>query len=860
MKYLLINIIFLLTSSLFATSWELLETEYERIFYPASHKKMAIETAYYVEKHRENVLTLTGKKTPYPIYYVLQDLGMTSNGYSHGIDNKIGIFTPAPSLSTFEYFDYNWLETVTIHELFHNYHVHNVNGINNIFKDTIGKFNPHMFLPIMLIEGLAIYQESQLNPYQGRLNTGFFDAILLTKAKENKLPPFTQANNVTNHFPLGQHYMYGCGFINYLASTYSEESLTEFLNSYSYKSGLNPLLLYPKFGIDSIKTPYKKSFSKLYQDYINHLKEKSKKWQLPNTSAITRGQYLSPPISHKNTLYMIRKIVSDTSTYSIRQHYELISIDQKTKKETILKLFNSISGDPLKTPLIRHKNKLFIGFTTEKTGFSNIDNNSFGLTTAIYSYNLKTKAFQKELADTITAFMIDSSNNLIYAKQIPGKHQTEIINHHTNTKIASHPLYITSLSQTSNGIYLTAKHPEGSSNIYQTDQTFQELIPIIATNYIETNPILLDKWLYFSANYNKHFQIYRRHITNNTVEKIIGPSYMTKGTPSKEAITYISLDSNGMTLHQDSLQSEPFTLPKDETIVKPNETDLYKSLNYTIYTGKKVWLKNLQTLTPIIRLPMLTSVNDDIGIGIYFEGYDKLGSTSYSTSILNLLNSETLENKNKWLIYSLDITTTALQPYTINYNHILDTQSVSILSPLYISSITPLKNINLGIETDFKTVMAASNLTYIKNNNEIYLSGNHAFNQEQNYSLKARFNHYYKSSQLSATINRYNKKDVLFNQNNLMKIYNSVTATSLGINYTTKIKSILKSSYRLNTTIEDAYLNVSADYLPYHSKNIISSLELIIELTAGLPLNSVTGISIEASKQPQIYTTIMMGI
>ena len=862
MKKISISIIaalILLTHTLLATNWELLETKYERIFYPATHKQMAIEVAYYIEKHRQNVLSLSGKEKPYPIYYVIQDTGMITNGYASLIDNKIGLFTPTPGSSLTEGFNYNWLETVSIHELFHNYHGHNAKGINTFFKYTIGKFNPHIFLPPMLIEGLAVYQESQLNPYQGRLNTGFYDAILLTKAKENTLASFTQANKMMRHFPTGQHYIYGGSFIQYLANTYSEQSLTTFLNEYSYKPGINPLLVFPPFGIDRVKTPYNKSFADLYQDYKDDLKEKSKNWILP-TNPITRGSYISPPIIQENTIYVLKRINYYTKEYDSHTAYQLIAINKKTKKETVLKTFNSLYGHPIINPLAIKNNTLYIAFTTEKLGFSNNDLNGLGLTTDIYSYHLKTQIVKKELSDAITAFMLDSNQDLIYAKQLSGLHKTDIINHKTNSIIATHPLYITSIKATKNTIYLTAKHAEGSSNIYTTDSTFKTLSPIIATNYIETYPSLSGDWLYFTANYNKQFQIYRKQLTTHKLEKLSGPSFMTKGISNNNEITYISLDSKSMTLNQHPFQTTPVTLPDPEIIIKPNQTELYQSLDYKLYKRKHVWLKNLTTLPPIIRVPIITSIEKDndknIGIGLNIQGYDKLGYLNYSTSLLHVIDTK------ETLLYNLDISTSVIQPLTINYNQVLNTKTLSATTPIYLSSIRPLQYVDTGIATDFDDIMATTQIIYFKKNEKITLNANKSFNKENSYHISTNLIKYVKTSQVSLSIDHYYQKDItILKRNTVLPVdYSSITDTSLSLEYTKQLKPILKSIYKLNTSIENLYGKLFIDHIPFYSKDIILGAELLLEtnnparifnpfLFSSLKL----GVILEKNETPQLY-------
>ena len=48
----ILTFLYFITSSIMATNWKLLETNYAKVYYPATHKQLAIETAYYLEKNR----------------------------------------------------------------------------------------------------------------------------------------------------------------------------------------------------------------------------------------------------------------------------------------------------------------------------------------------------------------------------------------------------------------------------------------------------------------------------------------------------------------------------------------------------------------------------------------------------------------------------------------------------------------------------------------------------------------------------------------------------------------------------------------------------------------------------------------
>ena len=222
---LTIILVFLsLAKSYSATQWNTLESKHAIIYYPKTHYELAVESLYYLEKHHNKVAKLTGNTYKHKKQFLLQDIGMNTNGYANRFNHTLSIFTPAPSSHIGSLFHRNWIESVTIHEYFHSLHMYSLSEKNHKASSLIMNVNFHTFLPLYLIEGFAVYQESQLHPQQGRLNDGLYHATLMTKAKYKPLPKLSSVAYFQRHYPLGQWYLYGAGFTSYLAKTYGEET------------------------------------------------------------------------------------------------------------------------------------------------------------------------------------------------------------------------------------------------------------------------------------------------------------------------------------------------------------------------------------------------------------------------------------------------------------------------------------------------------------------------------------------------------------------------------------------------------------------------------------------------------------
>lgn len=207
-----------------------------------------------------------------------------TDGYADPLPVKISIFTHNPDIfSTMLSYD-SWLRlVVSIHEYTHISQMPNTNGIPSFLTKILGNyFSPNNHVPMWVTEGITVYNESQVSPYEGRLNAGYFDTILASKAVEGKLPSILEANYYHNHFPLGPYYLYGGTFFRYLSTTYGEEKITQFFDEYgSYY--WTPFIgdFFPAIGIDkAAEKVYGKNFPQLFKEWKSYETEKNKDWEL----------------------------------------------------------------------------------------------------------------------------------------------------------------------------------------------------------------------------------------------------------------------------------------------------------------------------------------------------------------------------------------------------------------------------------------------------------------------------------------------------------------------------------------------------------------------------------------------------
>ena len=121
-----------------------------------------------------------------------------------------------------------------VHEYTHRLQFDYVSGIHKTLHPFLGSLvSPNKFVPDFLTEGLAIYQESQIMPFQGRLNDGFYHSLIKLKAANKTILPISAAGYQYLSFPYGHWYFYGALFTEHLYKKIGSPQVSDILNQQS---------------------------------------------------------------------------------------------------------------------------------------------------------------------------------------------------------------------------------------------------------------------------------------------------------------------------------------------------------------------------------------------------------------------------------------------------------------------------------------------------------------------------------------------------------------------------------------------------------------------------------------------------
>jgi hypothetical protein len=173
--------------------------------------------------------------------------GMIDITISDDVDASNGSATPFPTNRIVVYANppvsesalrntNDWAQMVVTHELTHIFHLDRSRGVwaaaQKVFGRAAAAF-PNLYAPSWLTEGLAVYEESKLAG-AGRIEGSEHRMIARAAAIDHRFPSLGALSLSQGRFPFGEHaYGYGSLFVDYLARTYGESRVRDFVEKSS---------------------------------------------------------------------------------------------------------------------------------------------------------------------------------------------------------------------------------------------------------------------------------------------------------------------------------------------------------------------------------------------------------------------------------------------------------------------------------------------------------------------------------------------------------------------------------------------------------------------------------------------------
>lgn len=825
MKKIFISIIFLIISIIAfgnkLNEYKVFSTEHFEIFYPKNYEYKAIKTAYFLEKYRAHTLDFVGKENVEKIKVIITDSGAYSNGYANSLDNSITIYTNTPStINEFGYMN-DWERLVAIHEFTHIAQTNNMDEnytlLNKFFSIYI---KPNMYIPNWIIEGIAVVNESKINRFDGRLNTGYFNALINAKVNYDDFPNLLEMNYYHDSFPNGQHYLYGAKFLDFLEKKYGSDKLTSFFNEQGKNYFATSLgVIFPALGIDnSAKKSFGKNFKDLYNEWKLYEYKNAQKYKLNKNNILINTKESKNYFSlnqNKNKIYYFKTEKLSNEPFNYENRYFLVEYDTITKKENVLIKLNSQPA----TQLEIHNNKIYFATNEVSKNYNNFENNSLGYSKQLFSYNLNNKKLEKLYKGDFRDFTI-YNNKIILAKEKKENYESEIVDINNNLIFSINRLIDEILSY-NNKLYLVNKKEFGSYNISKLDIKNNKLIDIIDSPWHETNIKIIDNFLYYTSNENSKINSYRYDLNKNTTEKISDNLYSSEGIILNNNLYYIALTNNGKIINKINYIPKIANTKSKNTIKHfENNKEMPILINTDINKIEKdINAENIKYLfKPYYNTlgSLELGTQDALGINKFYF------SSNYSFDSIQAVYENNYFNSTKiYLTKIIDDSSNLI--FTLDYN-------------LYKNLNNFINSVNFVYITDFDSNIIGDTISLNKNQYDLTLKNyyNITYNGNKNsinldlknqyFTNKISLNHYY-NYDLNDNFRGYgeieienNKQNIYFNNlDNIFKLF--------------KIKNGL---WNPNIFIGDIYGDIFIDNLYLNNNSYYSyGLELISELGVG---------------------------
>ena len=128
-----------------------------------------------------------------------------------------------------------WLDLLLVHEFTHAVHLDKVRGAPRVLQSIFGRvpwFMPNLFQPGWMVEGLAVWNESEPAAGRGRLQGPLFEAWLRAERSRGFIS-LAEINADGRALPLNKQYLYGAYFMEFLSRRYGPGSIAAVVQQYS---------------------------------------------------------------------------------------------------------------------------------------------------------------------------------------------------------------------------------------------------------------------------------------------------------------------------------------------------------------------------------------------------------------------------------------------------------------------------------------------------------------------------------------------------------------------------------------------------------------------------------------------------
>ncbi len=658
-----------------AALWKSLRSDSFTLFYPAGREEQARQALAELEQCRGYAEALVGHAGRRRLSVVLVDAGTQSNGFADPVYRRLHLYLYPPSDQELG-FAPSWWSLVGVHEYVHWLQLTSASGLPGVLTRAFGDaWAPGVFGPSWLVEGLAVYAESAAGPYQGRLNSGFYDAYLETLLRAARPPALPQILFVPPAFPGGESpYLFGGQFVEYLALTYGREAVTAFLreSAGSPLSYLSPLL--PLAGVDrSARRAFGKRTVELWRDWLEEATVAAGRPGLVDSTApaASAGEQAAPPAAGQSAWWIDVPVPRDGRVYFLRSlpcpagpfrqswRHELRELGPQGER-TLARFASAFSAG-----LKWREGRLYFGLSELERGLANVELAGFGAGTVLYELDPANGRRRRVLRAPLRAYEVLPGGDVVFSRDRPGDFGSEILlwqqrpaaGEENPRLLESSEYLVREILAREGRLFVSARRHGENFEIYQVDPLTFRLTPIQPGSFGAGGLDFADGQLRFAANYGGRSAVYAWDPERAVAVRLTSAPYAASPAldPATGLLWYVGLQPEGYALYNlrppPDASAEPAAAPAlpvvavAEPAAVPPVAPAVPALPADAAAGFRAggYGPNLATLAPRLLLPVLAVGEPGAGYlaGASVLGRTALGDLAYSlTGLVDLATGQ----------------------------------------------------------------------------------------------------------------------------------------------------------------------------------------------------------------------------
>ena len=298
-------------------TWTTLETPHFQIHFHQGGEELAKRAAVIAEEAHARLVPRIKWAPKDKTRLVLVDAMDESNGMAFPIPyNWMVIYLTRPGggpvlgLASYD----EWLRLVITHEYTHILQLDMVTAGPATLQSVLGRiYFPNMFQPVWMIEGLAVFEETEQTS-GGRGRSPGTDMLLRMAVLEDDFPSLGRMSVIPDSWPSGQvPYLFGESFTRFIAEKFGRDRLAEISVAYSGRS-------FPFLVGSTGKRVLDESYGELYDEWTSRLQKRfakqrnevSSKGLTPSFPLTARGFVnMGPAFSPDGALIAFAAVLGD---------------------------------------------------------------------------------------------------------------------------------------------------------------------------------------------------------------------------------------------------------------------------------------------------------------------------------------------------------------------------------------------------------------------------------------------------------------------------------------------------------------------------------------------------------------------